>query len=283
MIVVDQSTDDSTGEQLRPIAEADPRLTYLHVDEAGLSRAYNTGIRNTTGEILVFTDDDCVVPPGWISTIVSAFASEPDGDLLYGAVVPFESGEGHGLTPLLDIDSPRRMSKKDKYFRVFGMGANFAARRRMFETIGYFDEILGGGGPLKSSQDFDLVYRVFQGGGVTLLRPEVTLRHDGRREPEDWPALLTAYGHGDGGFYTKHVRCRDPYALWLLTRKVVGLGARVGVRSVMERHVSSDWNYLRGILRGTRRSFDWNVDREHRVYTTRKADARTAKLGGAGR
>src|SRR4051812_49156781 len=67
MIVVDQSTDDSTGEQLRPIAEEDPRLTYLHVDEAGLSRAYNTGIRNSTGDVLVFTDDDCVAPVDWIS------------------------------------------------------------------------------------------------------------------------------------------------------------------------------------------------------------------------
>ncbi|MCU1503867.1 MAG: glycosyl transferase family protein, partial [Ilumatobacteraceae bacterium] len=38
MIVVDQSTDDSTGEILRPMAEADPRLTYLHTPEPGLSR-----------------------------------------------------------------------------------------------------------------------------------------------------------------------------------------------------------------------------------------------------
>jgi glycosyltransferase involved in cell wall biosynthesis len=276
MIVVDQSTDDSTGEQLRPIAEEDPRLTYLHVDEAGLSRAYNTGIRNTTGEVLVFTDDDCVAPPDWISTIVAAFESEPDGDLLYGTVVPFESGEGFGLTPLLDIDAPTRMSKKDGHFKVFGMGANFAARRRMFDTIGYFDEVLGGGGPLKSSQDFDLVYRVYHGGAVTLLRPEVVMRHDGRREREDWPALLTAYGHGDGGFYTKHIRCRDPYALWLLTSKVAVLSAKVGIKTVIHRSVPPDSNYIRGVWRGVRGSFGWNIDRKKRIYTTPKKAAKVA-------
>ena len=35
---------------------------------------------------------------------------------------------------------------------------------------------------------------------------------------EDWPALLTAYGFGDGAFYSKHVRCRDPYAVWLAAK-----------------------------------------------------------------
>ena len=115
---------------------------------------------------------------------------------------------------------------------MFGMGANFAARRRLFTRVGEFDVILGGGGPLKSSQDYDLAYRTYRAGSVILLRPEVTLRHDGRREAEDWPALLTAYGIGDGAFYSKHVRCRDPYALWLLTRRLVDAFARVIVRAV---------------------------------------------------
>ena len=75
------------------------------------------------------------------------------------------------------------------------MGANFAARRRLFDAIGGFDEILGGGGPLRSSQDYDLAYRTYRAGRVILLRPEVTLRHDGRREAEDWPALLLELRH----------------------------------------------------------------------------------------
>ena len=65
---------------------------------------------------------------------------------------------------------------------IYGMGANFAARRGLMERVGGFDEILGGGGPLKSSQDFDLQYRVpaqdtfetklLHGGGpVRLIAP----------------------------------------------------------------------------------------------------------------
>lgn len=270
MLVVDQSTDDDTGAQLRPIAEEDPRLHYMHVSEAGLSRAYNTGIRNTTGEILVFTDDDCVAPVDWVSKIVAAFDEERDGDLLYGTVVPVEQGSERNLTPMLEIDRPQRMSKQDRHFKVFGMGANFAARRRLFDNIGLFDEVLGGGGPLKSSQDFDLVYRAYKGGAVTLLRPEVLMFHDGRRESEDWPKLLEAYGHGDGGFYTKHVRCRDPYATWLLARKLGEGSAAIVVKTVLQRQVPASRNYLRGVVKGMRASFDWRVDRQHRLYGTRR-------------
>lgn len=271
MIVVDQSTDDSTGAVLRPIAEADPRLTYLHVNEPGLSRAYNTGIKSTKGDVLVFTDDDCVASTDWISTIVAAFDAEPDGGLLYGQVIPYEEGEGYNLTPMIAIDHPQRMGKKEG-FKVFGMGANFAARRSLFETIGYFDEVLGGGGPLKSSQDFDLVYRVYQGGAITLLRPEVTMRHDGRRESEDWPALMRAYGFGDGAFYTKHVRCRDPYALWIFVKQLAEMSSKAVVKTVLRR---KPWerHYVRGVMSGIRGSFQWNIDRSSRLYTTKKKAA----------
>ena len=71
------------------MANSDPRLHYLHVTEAGLSRARNTGIRETTGSIIAFTDDDCIVPDHWIADIVRALRVRPRGrSLLYGCVQP---------------------------------------------------------------------------------------------------------------------------------------------------------------------------------------------------
>ena len=96
--------NDATREALQPLLDREPRLTYVHSDEPGLSRAYNNGIRRTTGEILVFTDDDCLAPKDWISSIVAAFEAEPDGDLLYGQVVPAgETREDERLTPAIIV------------------------------------------------------------------------------------------------------------------------------------------------------------------------------------
>jgi glycosyltransferase involved in cell wall biosynthesis len=266
LTVIDQSTTDATRKVVEPLAAADPRLRYVHVDEAGLSRAYNNGIGRTEGAILAFTDDDCIVAADWLTSIAKAFAAEPDGELLYGQVLAAgETSDDMVKTPVLEIDEAQRLSRKDG-FKVFGMGANFAARRTLFRSVGGFDTVLGGGGALRSSQDFDLAYRAFRGGRVILLRPDVALRHDGRRETEDWPALLTAYGTGDGAFYTKHVRCRDPYALWLLTRRLVGHTAKWVVKSVVRRDKPAEIHYVRGMLSGIRGSFKFKVDRTTRMY-----------------
>jgi glycosyltransferase involved in cell wall biosynthesis len=265
LTVIDQSTTDATRQVVEPLAAADPRLRYVHVDEAGLSRAYNNGIGRTTGEIIAFTDDDCIVATDWLTTIAGAFASEPDGELLYGQVVAAgETPDDVAGTPALEIPVAQRLSRHDG-FKVFGMGANFAARRTLFRSIGGFDTVLGGGGALRSSQDYDLAYRAYRGGHVILLRPEVTLRHDGRREAEDWPALSVAYGTGDGAFYTKHIRCGDPFALWLLSKQLVGTTAKWVVKTLLGRRPAS-MHYVRGILVGIRGSFKFKVDRATRMY-----------------
>ena len=267
LTIIDQSTNDDTRVALQPLLDADPRLVYVHSDEPGLSRAYNNGIRRTTGDVLVFTDDDCLAPPDWMRLIVAAFDAEPDGDLLYGQVIAAgETPDDVRLTPAIPVEAPQRLSRQDG-FHVFGMGANFAARRRLFTKAGYFDEILGGGGPLWSSQDFDLTYRTYVAGGVTLLRPEVVIRHDGRREAADWPALLTAYGRGDGAFYMKHLRCRDLYMTQLFARKLARDVAGYLYRMVRRR--PRDLYYLKGIAHGARASFKFGVDRNTRLYVAK--------------
>jgi glycosyltransferase involved in cell wall biosynthesis len=264
LTVIDQSTSDDTRLALAGHLE-DPRMNYLHFTEPGLSRAYNNGIRNSTGEIIAFTDDDCIVPTDWLSNIVAAFTAEPDGELLYGQVLPYETGEGSALTPMLEVPYAQRLGKHDDRYKVFGMGANFAARRRLFDRIGYFDQVLGGGAPLKSAQDYDISYRTYQGGGVILLRPDVVLRHDGRRETADWPSLLLGYGHGDGAFYTKHVRCRDPLAAWLMAKTFGRFTAKWTVKKLIGRK-PTDFNFIRGFVAGTRASFRYKVDRSARLY-----------------
>ena len=140
------------------------------------------------------------------------------------------------------------------------------ARRSLFERTGVFDEALGGGGPLKSSQDFDLAYRAFRRNAVILLRPEVIVRHDGRREIEDWPALLRAYGFGDGAFYSKHARCRDAYATWLAAKNFATVSAKVLIKRALGRR-PAEFDYLSGFVQGVRGGLKFSVDRTTLLYT----------------
>jgi GT2 family glycosyltransferase len=276
VLVVDQSRTDDSRRVVEELQGRYPRVRYMHLDQRGLARASNIGVRATTGDVVAFTDDDCVAPAGWLAAIARAFEQHPEVALLYGQVATpedFEASTGlsraDGVIPTLEFGR-RRMLDKRNGFVVFGMGANFAVRRSAFERIGGFDEVLGGGGPLRSSQDFDFSYRIFRSGGAVLLEPDVIVRHYGFRAHKDWPATLVAYGVGDGGFYLKHVRIGDLYATGLLARVLVISALREAKRSALSRR-RDNWTYVLNVFVGMRRSFEFGVDARHRVYVPRVA------------
>ncbi len=273
LLVVDQSHSDETRHIVERLMEDHANLRYLHLDEVGLSRAYNAGVRHTQGTLLAFTDDDCVAPPEWLATIERSFAAEADTDLIYGQVLmPDEllvRENVEGVTPALPIPARRRMNRREG-FHVFGMGANFAARRTIFDAIGGFDEILGGGGPLKSAQDFDYTYRVFRHGSTILLDPEVVVYHYGFRTLRDWPAVERSYAIGVGGFYFKHVRAGDPYAAWLLTKVLAWSVAREVKRALVSRGQHAAWERVGNVFVGMRESLRFSVDRDRRLYYARQ-------------
>lgn len=280
VVVVDQSRSGETRELVERMAAADGRLRYLRLDEAGLSRAYNAGIRATTGTILAFTDDDCTAPAGWLEAVETAFAKHPRVELLYGQVLvapELEARENKdGFTPALPIPE-RRVLARGQGFQVFGMGANFAALRGLFDRVGPFDEVLGGGGPLASAQDFDFVYRVFRAGGSTLLEPDVVVYHHGFRSHDEWPATVRSYGIGVGGFYLKHIRAGDLYAARLLVAHLAVWTARALKRFAGRGRSRADWAYVGNLFAGMRRSFRFDVDRRRRLYEPRLPAAKEAR------
>jgi GT2 family glycosyltransferase len=268
VLVVDQSRSASTQVVARQLPPTPHRLQYIRLKERGLSRAYNRGIAQASYELIAFTDDDCVAPPGWLDAVARAFSEQEDVSLLYGQVLeplePEDSSQG-GVVPTLPIGKLQRLSRRDG-FRVFGMGANFAARRSMIQRLGGFDEALGGGGPLLSAQDFDLTYRVYHADGVILLDPRVVVHHYGFRSDTEWPATIRSYGVGVGAFYLKHVRAGDPFATMLLVRLLAAGAVRLARRWLLRQPTRQYRTYLGYLAVGMWRSRSYAVDRRRRLY-----------------
>ena len=272
LTVVDQSGGNDTAEVLRPIAEADGRLHYFHVDQVGVSRACNTAIRNSSGEILAFTDDDCRVPADWLRSIVGIFAADAAAEMIFGNVLAPLGPRRAGITPQMRVVTPERMTWDSRLrygCKLFGgMGANFAARRRLLDRIGGFDEVLGPGAPLVSGQDFDLAYRAICAGAVVLRRPDVQVVHQyGTRPVDEWPARLRDYALGDAALYCKHVRAGDTFALLLLARWLTHQVGRPAIKALV-RGAPFSLQYLTSFYRGARRSFQFAVDPKTRMYLT---------------
>jgi glycosyltransferase involved in cell wall biosynthesis len=263
LLVIDQSDNDSTARALASYM-SDARLHYVHLDRAGLSLAYNHGISLAKAPLVAFTDDDCIAPPDWLSCVAQEFAAHPDIDMLYGQTLAAPALEDMpGVLPSLAIDAEERLGI-GYGFRIYGMGADFAIRKRLVARIGGFDEALGGGGPLRSSQDFDFQFRVYRSGAICLLSPRVWVHHYGIRDAQSWPSTQVAYGVGDGAFYFKHVRCGDRLALWLLSKRLARLTLHQLLNPIRRR--PSEWPYLRSYFTGIARSLRFHIDRKTRLY-----------------
>lgn len=95
VVVVDSA---SPGGSTRQVVAAAPRhlpLRYVREDEPGHSRARNRAIDEAAGDLLVWTDDDVSVAPGWLRAYEAAWCGEPDLAVLGGPIRPrFE-----GATP----------------------------------------------------------------------------------------------------------------------------------------------------------------------------------------
>ena len=63
LLIVDDGSEDNTPEICRAYAEKDPRVRIIRQENGGVSRARNTGIRESRGEFLYFLDSDDVASP----------------------------------------------------------------------------------------------------------------------------------------------------------------------------------------------------------------------------
>jgi GT2 family glycosyltransferase len=270
--VMDQSTDTLTRDVVQNLAarfKDKLEIKYYHLEKAGLSRAYNEGVRVSNGEIVACTDDDVVVPRGWLREIATAMQGDPTAGLLYGQVlVPDSLKDAHldgTVVPSMTLDKYERLAKDATPFRIAGMGANMAMRRAVLEKVGGFDEAMGGGGPLRSSQDFDFSYRTYLSGAAVLLVPSVKVDHYGSRSAEQWPATMKAYGVGDGAFFSKHIRCGDKYAMWLFAKKLARTAASKAYHLVWNQTWKQD-DYTPQLFVGFREAAKFDIDRQKRLY-----------------
>ena len=71
VVVVDDGSTDSTG----AIADQYEGIHVIHQENKGLSAARNIGMAASTGEIVAYTDADCVVDPDWLHYLVATFLS----------------------------------------------------------------------------------------------------------------------------------------------------------------------------------------------------------------
>jgi len=128
-----------------------------HPSPLGLNVARNTGVERSTGELVVFVDDDVRVRPGWLQALLDAAREHPEVDVFTGPIEPRLEGRGAGGRirgcgregpPITSLD----LGPGDTNTR-YAWGANMTIRRSALARVGPFEIALEHGGDEQEWQD----------------------------------------------------------------------------------------------------------------------------------
>jgi glycosyltransferase involved in cell wall biosynthesis len=160
LIVVDDGSTDETYGLLKRWGVTLPfPLRVFRQSRGGPASARNRGSRAARGQILAFTDSDCVPQPRWLRAAAEDFMS--GADFVCGTVRPkwVKVSPLHVQLPPLERD-----------FGIYPT-ANLLMRRELFLAVGGFDESFHAfpWGQLRSGEDSNLAWRLRRRGHLPLF------------------------------------------------------------------------------------------------------------------
>jgi glycosyltransferase involved in cell wall biosynthesis len=220
ILVVENGSTDRTREII-----SEYPVRCLFEPRRGPSAARNRGVEDARGEIVAFTDADCVVTKGWLRELVRGFDA-PDVWGVAGEIVAYPP-----RTPAERYLARRKALWQEPALRAsrpFAVTSNAAFRRATFDRLGLFDT------RLTKAQDKDFGWRFYADGELRLsYSPEALVLH--RHRPTAWKLFTqhAGWGYGAALLHRKHGL---PWSLRLELKKqgellcAVGAVAAAGVR-----------------------------------------------------
>jgi LPS sulfotransferase NodH/GT2 family glycosyltransferase len=199
--LVDSASTDSTYESMREFKNKNSfPVNIAQTDRPGLGLARNIGIKIASGDVIVFTDDDCYLGTNYF-TALSTLWDEQSFQYGGGQVLMYDES----LDPrIAGLTIYQRQNIPPRVILTAGsiQGANMFFARQVFQRAGLFNENMGSGTPFPC-EDIEMATRASVHGFHGVLLPELKVVHDHRRKrgsPEaDWTA--EGYDFGRGAYY----------------------------------------------------------------------------------
>lgn len=220
-------------------------LLYVHEPVPGLAVAHNTGLREASGDIVAFTDDDVIVDRPWLLELARALRWTNDVACATGLILPAELE-----TPAqIWVDERVGLNKgyKPKLFDTqlnhpggglfpfaagsFGSGANMAFRTEALRALGGFDPATGAGTWSRGGDDLAAFFGVIANGASIAYQPSAIVRHFYRRDLGGLRRQMFDYGAGLGAYLTKIVLDRPTILSELRRHLPAGVDHALHMRS----------------------------------------------------
>ena len=167
IIIVDDGSTDGMAGVLR-----NSQVRYYRQENKGPATARNKGVDIAKGDIILFTDSDCIPDKNWIKEMVSSF-QDPEIIGVKGAYKTKQRALWARFTQI-EFNDRYDFLSKNKYI---DMVATYSAgyRKDIFLSMKGFDVSF----PFPNGEDADLSYRLHLQGYRMVFNPKAIVWHAG--------------------------------------------------------------------------------------------------------
>lgn len=162
VLVVDNNSSDHTQSVLTQKSAAYPNLRYFKQPKPGAAATRNVGIREATGDIVLFIDDDISAQPELIQRHLEYHEQNPESAVIGTVVAPWENSSDPFLRYLRDrgIFSPYNITcGRPMDFSYYHTGNVSTSRKLLVKVDGFSEEFF-----VYGMEDIELGYRLERTG-----------------------------------------------------------------------------------------------------------------------
>jgi len=203
VIVVDDGSESPTEAVVSSFSNRLNIITLITQPHSGPVTARNKGAAHAKGELLAFTDDDCIPIPNWLKALAMRFAETPD-DMICGRILNvllenLYSAASHFLIEYLYS----YYNAKSDQVRFFTSN-NLALTADRFHSIGGFNTLF----PHAAAEDREFCERWLRHGFRMTYAPEALIYHAHRLTLHSFCRQQFNYGRGAFRFHQLRARRR---------------------------------------------------------------------------
>ncbi len=172
VIVIDNASDEEHN--IKELVSQFSQAHYTYEAKQGSYAARNKGLSVAKGEIIAFTDSDCLPTVDWLKNGVNALLAHPNCGLVAGKIELFFRNP-HQPTAIELYESVTAFPQEKLLAEYHGAAtANVFTYRHIFDEVGCFDD------NLKSNGDLEWGNRVYEKGYEQIYAEEVCIFHPAR-------------------------------------------------------------------------------------------------------
>lgn len=167
IIVIDDGSTDSTPD----IVSQFNKTQLIRQKNAGPASARNKGASVARGEIVLFTDSDCVPEPGWIFEMLRSFHEDREVVGVKGAYKTRQQ-EITARFVQLEYEDKYNYMLKDRYIDFIDTYSAGFRKDIFMEMKGYDTDF-----PVACAEDVELSYRMSNEGYKMVFNPDAVVYH----------------------------------------------------------------------------------------------------------